>query len=252
MQSKYSSYHIFDDFVPYKKLKLYPVLMSDYLLFHFFAQCLMLEKNSIADFNVIMMNYLEFIYYMSNEENPYLLMLDGVLRLALRNKDIDIKYGRNDSSRGIFSIEGEVYDGDDLEEIKNIICDQNLLELPDENISKEVRDALRKAQEYRAKTNGLKMASLEDQIVCVLISTSLTLEQIRNLSIRKFVKILERVDHKLHYEIYLSATMSGFVTFKDKSFLKHWMAELGRDKFAGSIAYEDVKGKVNFENATVR
>ena len=49
------------------------------------------------------------------------------------------------------------------------------------------------------KQNEYKMCSLEDQMVCVLISTSLKFEDINKLTIRKFSKILERVDYKLHY-----------------------------------------------------
>jgi len=52
--------------------------------------------------------------------------------------------------------------------------------------------------------------------------------------------------------IYLTASMSGFVTFKDKSILKTWLTDIEQED-----AYEDVKmnpdelrGKANFENAT--
>ena len=62
------------------------------------------------------------------------------------------------------------------------------------------------------------------------------LQDIYELTIRKFSKILERVDHKLHYEIYLGAEMSGMVKFKDENQIKHWMADLTK-----SDNYEDVK-----------
>ena len=88
---------------------------------------------------------------------------------------------------------------------------------------------MREANEIRSR-EGTKMASLEDQMICVLISTNMSLQDIYSLSIRKFVKILERVDALLHYKIYLSASMSGFVEFKDKSFIKHWMSDLTRNK----------------------
>ena len=62
------------------------------------------------------------------------------------------------------------------------------------------------------------------------------LEDIYNLTIRKFSKILERVDYKLHYQIYKSAEMSGMVSFKDGNPFKHWMADLTK-----SDKYEEVK-----------
>ena len=60
------------------------------------------------------------------------------------------------------------------------------------------------------------MASFEDQMICVLISTNLSLDDIYNLTIRKFIKIIQRVELKMHYQIYLQASLSGFVEFKDK------------------------------------
>ena len=36
------------------------------------------------------------------------------------------------------------------------ICEQNMIELPDLSISKEVRDSLEEAQRYRNKLNGVK------------------------------------------------------------------------------------------------
>ena len=96
------------------------------------------------------------------------------------------------------------------------------------------------------------MAGLEDQIVCVLISTNLKLEDIYNLTIRKFSKIIERLDMKLHYQIYLQASMSGFVEFKDKSFIKHWMSDTEEvDRYADiKISQEDVEKKTNSKKRT--
>ena len=84
-------------------------------------------------------------------------------------------------------------------------------------------------------------------MICVLISTSLKLEDIYNLTIRKFSKVLERVDHKLHYQIYLSAEMSGMVKFKDESKIQHWMADLTRkDRYSDvKIDSEKMHNKIN-------
>ena len=62
------------------------------------------------------------------------------------------------------------------------------------------------------------------------------MQDIYDLTIRKFEKILQRVDAKLHYQIYLSASMSGFVSFKDENAIKHWMNDLSKND-----KYEDVK-----------
>jgi len=72
------------------------------------------------------------------------------------------------------------------------------------------------------------------------------LDKVKNLSIRKFSKILARVDHKLHYQIYLSASMSGMVKFKDKNTIRHWLSDLSTDRLKDSmIGFDEFKNKMS-------
>lgn len=250
--SKYEVFYIYDNPVKYKELEFFPATMKDYLQFHWYAQCLTLDKNSSRDPKIISMTYLDYMYTSSNPENPYFAYFDALLKIVLRKDNLNAQYGRNAKGKAIFVIEGKEYSSTDFEEIKKIISEYNSLELPDDKIQKEIRDNMEEAKRLRAKMNGnVKMASLEDQIVCVLISTSMSLEKISSLSIRKFLKILERVDAKLHYEIYLSASMSGFVEFKDKSVIKHWMSDLTKNKL-DLVPLEQIQGTVSGKNAKVR
>ena len=235
---EYDYYLFYDKPIPYKELLIYPATMDRYLDFHFYITCLLLDKNSIPNPEVITMTYLQFMYYMaSTTELPYLYMFKELLKMVLHiDNDSDLWFGTDPNGKAIFKIKGIVYDSDDLNKITDIIFLQNSIEHIDDTIQKEVRDAMEKARVYKMKQNEYKMCSLEDQMVCVLISTSLKFEDINKLTIRKFSKILERVDYKLHYEIYLSAEMSGMVKFKDENKLKHWMADLTK-----SDKYEDVK-----------
>jgi len=241
--SKYELSYIYDEPVKYRDLIIYPVTMRDYLPFFFYADCLTLDKNSVNDAKIISMTYLDYMYSLDTKEKPYIAFFDAILRMVTRNKELSVRYGRNEKNKPIFLVDGHEYNASDVEEIKNIICEYNMVELPDETIQKEIRDNMKKAQELRRKSSG-KMASLEDQFICVMISSNLNLEQIYNLSIRKFTKTLERADAKLHYEIYLSASMSGMVEFKDKSFIKHWMSDLTRNKL-DLVPFEQIKDTVS-------
>ena len=236
--SEYDIYLIYDKPIEYKDLQIYPVTMDKYLEFHFYVNCLLLDKNSIPDPAVISMTYLDFLYYMSNTtELPYLYMFKELLKMVLHiDKDDAFYFGLLENGKAIFKINGVTYNSDDFNKITDIIMLQNEIEHIDDTIQKEVREEMERAEAYKMKQNAYKMCSLEDQIICVLISTSLKLEDIYELTIRKFTKILARVDHKLHYEIYLGAQMSGLVKFDDNNQIKHWMADLTRqDK------YSDVK-----------
>jgi hypothetical protein len=173
----------------------------------------------------------------STTELPYLYMFKELLKMVLHiDNDSDLWFGTDPNGKAIFRIKGVIYDSEDLDKITDIVFLQNSIEHIDDTIQKEVRDAMEKAKVYKMKQNEYKMCSLEDQMICVLISTALKFDDINKLTIRKFSKILERVDYKLHYEIYLSAEMSGMVKFKDDNKIKHWMADLTK-----SDKYEDVK-----------
>ena len=79
----------FDEPIPYKELLIYPVTMKDYLEFHLAVSCLLIDKNSIPDVNIISMSYLRFLYYQSLEnKEPYIYMIKVLLCLVL-HIDID-------------------------------------------------------------------------------------------------------------------------------------------------------------------
>ena len=228
----------FDEPISYKELNIYPVTMRNYLEFHWLVNCLLVDKNSIPDARVISMTYLRFLYFMAEAEDmPYIYMIKKLLCMVLHfDFKEDMKFYVDDKDRAFFKIKNVEYNASDFDAIAKIIMEQNCIKPIDETIQKEIRDALDKAEEYKMKQNHRKMCSLEEQMVCVLISTSLKLKDIYELTIRKFEKILERVDAKMHYEIYLSASMSGFATFEDKNAIKHWMCDLTKED-----EYEDVK-----------
>ena len=121
----------------------------------------------------------------------------------------------------------------------------------DKNISKEVRDSLEKAKRYKEKLSGTTPASFEDYIISLAVTTGWSYEYIYNLSIRKFFKSIQRLDNLIHYKIYLSASMSGMVEFKDKSFIKHWLSNLeNKDKYADvSVGVDAVQNKLSLESA---
>lgn len=255
-------YFTFDLPVPYKGLKLYPISMKDYMLFTSYSRCLTIDKNSIPDLKIISMTNLEYIFYATKEnveETPYLLLFDRLLSLCLKdeesfkNMEESINRYKYDDKKGkyFFTIGETDYDSDDFDEIRNIIAEQNLVELIDENISKEVRDSLEKAREFKRKQSGTKSISLEDYMIALSVSAGWKLDYIYTMTARKFLKSIRRMDNLIHYKIYLAASMSGMVEFKDKSFIKHWLSELDdENKYSDvSVDLDEIQDKVSLESA---
>lgn len=238
--------YAFDRPITYKKLLLYPVLMENYFEFHIYIKSLLLEKNRTVE--GISKTYLEYLCLLNSrgDENIYLEKFEALLKLCLRKKDVEIGYL---FEKGLFKIDNDIYNSDDFDALKLLICEQNLIELPDETISAELRDSMEETRRFREKMSGMVPPTLEDLIVCVVISTGLKVEDVEKLSIRKFGQLLQRIDAKLHYQIYLTSAMSGFTEFKDKSVLKHWMSGVEKDKWEDTmIDVETMKGKIAFDD----
>ena len=235
--------YAFDRPLKYKELSIYPAKMENYFEFHIFVRSLLLEKN--ATLAGISKTYLDYLYTLQENEDKELNLskFDSLLKLCLRQNDFKNRYVRKEG-KPIFIIEDKEYDSNDFDELRLIICEQNDISIPDETIQKEVRDSMEEAKRLKAKLSGTIPPTLEDQVVCIMASTSLRPEDIANLSIRKFGQLLQRVDAKLHYQVYLTASISG-TKFKDKTALKHWMSgnEVNRWKDT-MISIETLKGKL--------
>lgn len=256
-----NTYYITYDLpIPYKDLMFYPITVKDYFFFTAYSQCLLLEKNSIPDPNIIRLTDLGYIYYLTQSEkssDANLLFFDRLLALCLKDEDSFkkpeesiMRYRYDDKGTPFFVVNDKPYYNRDFLKIKEIISAQNMLELPDENISKEVRDSLEKAEEYKAKMNGTKSGSFEDYMISLSVITGWTLDYINGMTIRKFVKSVRRLDNYVHYKIYLAASMSGMVEFKDKSFIKHWLSEIDKsNKYEDvSLDLEKVQGTLSLDN----
>jgi hypothetical protein len=239
-------FYIYDMEVSYKDIKFYPVTMRDYFPLSYYAECLMLEKNSVPDPKIITMSYLDYLYYSADKENNNLLKLHSLLCLSLK-RDLevgkDVFYGYDKNGKALFKIDEIVFSGQDFDEVKEIISDMNDIKLPDENIQKEIRDSIKLSK--KLKSGSTKMAGMEDLMIAVSISTGFELNYIYDLPVRKFSKMLERLDAKLHYKLYLQASLSGMVEFKDKSFIKHWLSDLTTNDLETELmSLEDVENKI--------
>jgi len=231
--SKYERYYVFDQAIPYKGLLIHPVRIKDYMDFMYLSQCLMLEKNSIRDpmmaMKAISMTYLEYMFEISKEDNTLIQLFVALMAIVLNKKD-DVEFGINfytdKDGKPLFEIFGVMYDSVDFDELRQIIADQNSLDLPDERIQKDVREKMEEARRFKARINKSKTASFEEQLTALSLYSGWELDKVYDMTVRKFIMSIQRANHMIMSNIYLTASMSGMVTFKDKSILRGWLADL--------------------------
>jgi len=253
MMNNYEEFYTYDEPIEINGLFLYPVQMRQYIYFYSNIRVLLFNKNRIPDAQIISMSYLAFIYYISFQNGEFLKMLENLIYLCfcLDREKYEIDFNANEKGKPCIIINEKntknkwQFSHKEFNEIRKIICEQNLVELPDEKIDPKLEKALLEAQEYQNKKNShLKIISLEDQMISIMINTSLDLDKILKLSLRKFVKILSRYDKELHYKIYTQASVSGFVEFKKP--IQHYMYDSNEDKYASLIEdYGEFKDKVS-------
>lgn len=250
--SKYDIYCVDDDPVPYKGLLLYPIPVKKYFWFNYVAECLLVDVYSIPDPKVISMKYFEYLYHYTNNDNLYIPKLNELMRMCTRNDETQLEPGEF-NGKSAFKWNDIVYGCEDFDEIRLIISEQNMLELPNDKIQKELREEAERQRKFRQKLSGYKMAGLEDLLISISVATGISWDGVRNLSIRKFNKYLKRVNEFVDYQIYKAATMSGFVEFKDKNFPLPWMRDLEiDDPFNGTaMKLGDAMGKMSAGNTGV-
>lgn len=304
--------YIYDDPVDFKKLKIYPVKVSEYLDFYNYIDCLQIDKNSVPDVNVISMSYLDYLISISDGSNYYSSKMILLLKLCLHLRDFAIitedearviyESGKNlllsklespekdedvivinrsgnkswdeiskiikdefpdgmfyfdegdiiqivkKKNKSMIQIKDGFYSSEDFDEIRKIILEQNDVEQINENIKKEVRDELDALQSKMNKlTSSVKMCDFEEQMICLSVTTGTSLDQIKQMTIRKFKKYIARIENIMTYEIYKPAILSGFISSKDKNFPLHWMADLSSDnKYSNILVNEDeIRSKIN-------
>jgi hypothetical protein len=245
-------YYAFDRNVPYKGLSFRPIKVSEYFDFHLLAQCLTLERTS--EMAGITMSYLEYLVYKNDEKNNLIYLLDALLRLTLgKQDDADflIQFGTSSKGKPLFEIGGTIYDSNDFDAIREIIAEQNCLELPDEMIQKNVRDTIADARRYKARMSGTTVASIEDQMIALSLFSGIQLRDIYEFPIRKFIKAIRRANHMILQNIYMQASVSGMVEFKDKKVLTGWLADLeDSDKDSDvTMSLDALQGKADFSDA---
>lgn len=122
----------------------------------------------------------------------------------LMREVFSIKEQNNRKTLSIYDIE---ITPEDFDELKEIVCYQNMPDYEDEYIDPKLKADL----EAKAKIENPNAVSptLEKQMSCIVSSSSYTYEMLHNITIRKLVLLLRTIDAKAHYFCYKQGEVSG-------------------------------------------
>lgn len=155
-------------------------------------------------------------------------------------KDV-IRYGFDERHQPCMEIENSIVTKEDFEEIRAIVCHQNMPDYDDSYIDPDLEQDLKDIE--RIQNRDIVSPSLEKQMCCIVASgCGYTFEELKEMTLRKFVLLLQRIDKKMHYQIYKQNEVSGAVTFKGG--LDHWIYEKRKTKFDSVISLDNLKQKL--------
>lgn len=232
-------------------ITLYPITMDHVLEFQRYSRSLTFRKDSrFGVKEIIKMTYLEFLFYTAMnpdvndlfEDTPdlsyYFAYALSVLGLVCVGQDIDF----NNETGGI-RINGYEINADEFDDIRRIIILQNGMNFDiDEFLNYETEKSLENAQKKISKNSDI--VTTEDYIDALIVALHLSENEIQQMSIRKFWRIVKRQSFHETYTILKTGECSGMVKFKEP--IKHWIRSIDEeDKYAHLKADEgELRNKI--------
>lgn len=215
------------EIIRYKGLLLQPINMrhfSDYL------ECIkifQIDKNKYIEY--VQMSELEFILHLCSDINLCYLFL-RLMNLCTNYEADDISF-KYEGKRKLYLYLGDnKFDKKDFENIKRLICYQNIPDYDDEYIDPDFKQALEDAKELMYK-NSPKI-NMGNRISGVMTITGLTYDEIMDMAIIGFFDLFDKSSQYPDWNIMKRASLQPGVKFKNK--IPHW---LFRDK---NMEYESI------------
>lgn len=236
IEKKYSCQFLWEEPVEYKGITLYPVMCKDIQLFFASVNCLLYDPLRY-DSEISTLPRLYFLTDIINHtkddeyvmKNTFLcemfVCLQNMLNLVLgENQKFDFVQHNNRWFLQIYKFDnnGNVTTIDvrakDFNIIREIILHQNGVEYDDTFIHEDIRQFI-KEQETRENNPEI---TIEDYINAFISLTHWKKSEIKEISLRQFNGIIDKSLSHDSYNMQMSASMSGFVSFKGK--INHWLS----------------------------
>lgn len=244
----YESEFANDEPVFFCGLPIYPIQMKDFYLFQELSWILDINKNDQSDPKIISMQYLDFIIKygkIPNKQNDkkatviYLYSL--LMQIVLRKNSIDFRIIFDNKKRPAVVIDGNEINRKNFDILRKIILAQNLPDYDDTFITQDLKKDIERAN--KIKNNGAKLISLEKRKAALQIIQGLSISEINNMQIRRFNIQEDMANTILHYKIMKTASMSGFVEFKQP--ITHYLYEPEEDIMSSMMDSDALKNKIN-------
>ena len=145
----------------------------------------------------------------------------------------------------VFIFDGVELTSQEFNQMRKYIMYQNLPDFKDDSwVDKAVRDD--QAARNELKSRGSGTASLERKIIGVCTHTHWRIDEVYNLSIRKFLMVLGMIEDIIDYTTTKTGLMSGFVSLPKGEHLDHWLYKKDNGSIYGkAVDADSYKSQIN-------
>lgn len=240
IEETYGTQFLWSQPIDYKGVMLYPIKCANIQLFYQSIYALLydpLRYDSLIStlprlyFLTDILNHQDDVEYFTQNQFLYQLFiqLQVLLKLVLGEKqsyDFENHNGKwflkvfkeidNDESKSKVVTEIKAKDFD---EIREIILHQNSVDYDDTFIHEDIRQWIAE-QESADKSSAI---TIEDYMEAFMMQMgNCDIEIFKQTPLRRFNRIVEKILSRENYNIQMTASMSGLVTFKGK--IDHWLS----------------------------
>ena len=245
----------FGEPVDYKGLKIKPIVVKDAEKFLEAIDVFRIEKDKIPDVNIIKMSYLEFLMGIMAFDNNYVDDFLCLLSLTLgmeyedryrvggddfnKNELLSQSLPNGDSTyyingwnleikisggKATIKLMDSVLTANEFEEFIKIVLFQNIDGYDDTPMSDDFRRIVN--QYYTLKFKGIHEPTIEDKMMAIIVSSSYTMETIKEMPMRSFERLFDCSVKKVDY------TAIKPLERYMKNGVDHWVFYPERDKYS--------------------
>lgn len=218
---------------------LYPVKMRQYAEWSSCKSALLIRQTTLP-VQYVVRPYLSAVFKL-DADNGFMLGLTQSLRMLISMatlrplEDIDILVSARDPTElaaFVYTVGDEVVriGPKEFSEVRRIIANQNGEELPDESENPE----LVQAEMDIAALNAPKLKyDIETMLESVSYVAKIPIKELFDMTIRSFMRLRKAIDRDKMFTIYTTASLSGFVKFKDGIPVPSWCFDKAEETSIG-------------------
>lgn len=187
-------------------------------------------------------NFISSISQDKEKSNKEIKLIEDFSKCSKCGKTMidTIRYGIDEKNRYCIMIGNSIITKKDYDDLRQLVCYQNMPDFNNTYVDPELQAELDEVA--RLKNREVEMPTFEKQMCCISAGSSYRFEELKEISLRKFVLLLKTIDYKLHYQIYKSGETSGTVKFERP--LDHWIYEKKKSNLDDTISMDSFKEKL--------